>query len=114
MTRDRAKQNALIAEHVRKHGWHCLSISPSDEGEEAFTYTIGFTESRGAPEVLLFGMPREKAHALLAICAQRLREGHTIVPDAEDAELLANGYKLVFRPLRADCFDEYLGTALRY
>lgn len=36
------------------------------------------------------------------------------MPDAEDAELLANGYKLVFRPLRADCFDEYLGTALRY
>jgi hypothetical protein len=107
-------ENQRIAENIREYGWHCLHIFPKEEHQDNFSYTIGFAESYGAPEVLLFGLAREKAHALLNECAVLLKGGHTIVPEVEDPEVLAAGYKVVFKRVRAEYFGEYLGTALRY
>ena len=109
-----AAQNQKIADNIEKYGWHCLHIAPCEEDEEPFSYSIGFAESYGAPEVLVFGLPREKAHGLLNACASALKEGHGITPDVEDPELLSGGYKVVFKSVRPECFGEYLGTAERY
>lgn len=107
-------QHQRISDNIREYGWHCLHIFPTQKAHDKFTYSIGFAGSFGAPEVLVFGLGQEKAHALLNECAQLLRSGHTIRPDVEDPDVLAGGYKVVFRPVRLDCFGEYLGTALRY
>ena len=79
-----------------------------------FSYSIGFAESYGQPEILIFGLPRDKAHALLTECASLLSAGATFVADTPDDRVLANDYKVVFRPVLASGFGEYLGTARRY
>jgi len=107
-------QNQRIADNIRSHGWHCLHILPVQDQQDAFTYSIGFGESHDAPEVLIFGISREKAQAALNQCAWLLRQGHVIRTDVEDGNLLDGGYKVVFRSIRPECFDEYLGTAVRY
>jgi len=109
-----AAQNQKIADNIEKYGWHCLHVAPCEDDEEPFSYSIGLAESYGAPEVLVYGVPREKAHALLNACASALKKGHSITPEAEDPELLSGGYKVVFKSVRPECFDEYLGTAERY
>ena len=109
-----ATQNQKIADNIRVHGWHCLHILPSREGEDKFSYSIGFAESFAAPEVVIFGLEQEKAHALLNECAVLLKGGHVFQPDVEDGNVLAGGYKVVFKSIRAERFDDYLGTALRY
>lgn len=114
MRQDIATQNQKIASHIHEYGWHCLHVFPTEMGGDKFSYTIGFEESYGAPEVLVFGLEREKAHALLNECAKLLKSGHTIRPCEEDGNVLAGDYKVVFMPVRLDKFGEYLGTALRY
>lgn len=109
-----AAQNLTIAGHIRDYGWHCLHVWPDEDGQQAFAYTIGFAESFGAPEVLVFGLPRDKAHAVLGVCADLLRAGHVIQTDVEVPDVLTGDYRVVFRPLRDECRGEYLGTAERY
>ena len=114
MSKALAAQNKKIADNIEKHGWHCLHIAPREQSEEAFSYSIGFAQSFDAPEVLIFGLPSEKARVLLSACATVLRQGHTIISDTEDSELLSGGYKVVFKMVRSEFFGEYLGTAQRY
>ena len=114
MGEDLAAQNQRISDNIQDYGWHCLHVFPTKEGQDKFSYSIGFGESYAAPEVLIFGLEPEKAHALLNECAQLLKGGHTIRPGVEDANVLAGNYKVVFKTVRSDSFGEYLGTALRY
>lgn len=109
-----AAENQRISDNIREHGWHCLHIFPTEPGQDCFSYSIGFSESYGAPEILIFGLSRDKAHALLNECAQLLKSGHTLEPNVENPDVLAGGYCVVFRPVRGECFPDYLGTALRY
>lgn len=109
-----AAQNKQVAENILRCGWHCLHIAPCKDGEAPFTYSIGFTETFGAPEVLVFGLPAEKAHSLLNACASALKGGHAITPDVENPKILSGGYKVIFRRVRPECFGEYLGVAGRY
>ena len=107
-------QMKKIAEHIGVHGWSCLHVAPTGESEEPFSYSIGFGETFGAPEVLVFGFRPERAHALLNACAHLLRNAGAIDRDVEVAGVLAGDYKVVFKPVRPECLDEYLGTAFRY
>jgi len=111
---DVALESQRIAANVGAHGWHCLHVLPNDEGQDPFSYSIGFAQSFAAPEVLVFGRSRESAHALLAECADLLRGGHMFVPGQEDSEVLSGGYKVVFRHLQAQHHAVYVGTACRY
>ena len=111
---NRRRQNRKIAENIGAHGWHCLHVFPVREDQQKFSYSIGFAESYGAPEVMIFGCEPEKAHALLTECAHLLKGGHVIRPNVEDANVLSGDYKVIFKPVRAECFGAYLGTALRY
>ena len=109
MGEDLATQNQRISDNIREYGWHCLHVFPTKEGQDKFSYSIGFGESYGSPEVLIFGLEREKAHALLNECAHLLKGGHIIVPGVEDGSVLAGDYKVVFKSVRPDRFGEYLG-----
>jgi hypothetical protein len=109
-----AARNRKIADDIRQYGWHCLHVAGCEVDEQPFSYSIGFSQSHSAPEVLIFGLPPEKAHALLNACDSVLGKGHAIRPGVEDPSLLSGGYKVVFRTVRPECFDEYLGTAQRY
>lgn len=109
-----AAQNQTIAGHIRDYGWHCLHVWPNADVQDAFAYSIGFAESFGAPEVLVFGLPRDKAHAVLGVCADLLRAGHVIQTGVVVSEVLSGDYCVVFRSLRDEWRGEYLGTAERY
>ena len=116
MTRSTSEVNETIAGHVRQYGWHCLHVFPTkDDGAHVgFTYSIGFVQSYDAPEVVIFGLSREKAHALLNQCAQLFATGDKVEPDVEDGRILARDFKVVFRSIPRAAYDEYLGTAVRY
>ena len=114
MSEQLAAQNQRISDNIQKYGWHCLHVFPTEEDQDKFSYSIGFGESYNAPEILILGQEREKAHALLNVCAQLLKDGHLIVPDVDDSGVLNGGYNVVFRPVRPECVGGYLGTAVRY
>lgn len=107
-------QNHQIAANIREHGWHCLYVFSNQEDEEPFSYSVGFEDSFGAPEIVVFGLDKEMAHSLLDECAHLLREGHRFAADVPNDSVLADDYQVVFKPLRAEYVGAYLGTAQRY
>lgn len=54
MDQDSTAQNQRVSDNIREHGWHCLHVFPTREGQDTFSYSIGFAESYEAPEVLPF------------------------------------------------------------
>lgn len=112
-TPENPKYRKLI-DDIQQHGWHCLHVLPGPDGEAGFSYSIGFQATYDAPEVVIFGLQRSKAQALLGECANLLAAGHQIRPDVEDGKVLAGGYNVIFRSVRTECHDDYLGTAVRH
>lgn len=102
-----------IAADIDRHGWHCVFVSADEPGQEPFACTIGLAQRYAAPELLVFGLPDDTAHALLQRCVDRLAGGGQLVA-GDDAELLGNGLPVRLRALPASQFDEYLGTAQAY
>lgn len=106
--------NEVIQQHIQQFGWHCLHVHPSEKDQLEFSYSIGFIEKFQSPEIMVFGLARDKAHALLSECAQLLKQGHKFQPDQEDSEVLACGYKVIFKNIKSKHVNEYLGTATRH
>jgi hypothetical protein len=71
-----AHQNTKIAKNIRQCGWHCLHVFPTETKQLLFTCSIGFTQSFDASEIVVFGSPQAKAHALSQELAQLL---HTVI-----------------------------------
>ncbi len=111
---DITKEKKAIALNIQKFGWHCLHVFPTEVGHAQFTYSIGFTESYGAPEMMVFGLPKEKGHGVLSACAALLKEGHKFEADMPDDNVLSGGYQVICKSVRSRCLPEYFGTAMRY
>ncbi|MGE5525135.1 MAG: DUF4262 domain-containing protein [Rhodospirillaceae bacterium] len=106
--------DARVRADIETFGWHCVNVHPTHGDERpGFSYTIGLTETYDHPEIMIFGLG-ERAHALLRECAELVKKGTTFVPDEPNGEVLASGYDVIFKRVRRECFDEYLGTALRF
>ncbi len=99
---------------IDRCGWHCVHVLPENDCQVQFTYTIGLSEKFRAPEVMVFGFPRERAHELLGVCAYLVANGEEIEVDIPDGRILQGGYKVVFREVSKVAFGEYLGTACRF
>lgn len=104
-----------VADDVDKYGWHCLHISPR-QGEEgaSFSYTIGLVASYGHPELMIFGLGREKSHGVLSECVAMIKGGRRFTVDEPVTDVLARDLPVVFKSIRKECFSEYLGIAIRY
>jgi hypothetical protein len=89
-------------------------VHPDKIGRTPFSYSIGFFRSFRSPEILVFNMATEKAHAFLSVCAEVLEDGGELKVKVLDERIMAGGYKVVFRPLRPEHYGEYVGTALRF
>ncbi|WP_428341680.1 DUF4262 domain-containing protein [Mycobacterium sp.] len=65
----------LIYEKVKENGWIVQYVS----GHMSFAYTIGLHE-RGLPELLVTGMPPERANLVLTTVGEYLLKGGRPVP----------------------------------
>jgi len=77
----------LIYEKVKENGWTAIFIQ---DDRTPFAYTIGLHE-HGLPELLVAGMPPERANLVLNTVAEYIRRGGRPVPGERmliDGELL--------------------------
>jgi hypothetical protein len=114
VTHDGETQDERIARHVREHDWYCVHVFAPAADQDPFTYTIGLHERFGSPEVLVFGLDNKQAHGILSVCVQKVQEGRRLMVGLRDGDILKDGYGVVFKPLRPECYDEYVGAAQRY
>jgi hypothetical protein len=59
------ESDRMLLAHIEEFGCHVISVSyPSDEHLQ-FTYSVGIQKSSGAPEVIVIGLKRELAAAIV-------------------------------------------------
>jgi hypothetical protein len=104
-----------VASDIREYGWHCLHVAPR-AGEEgaSFSYTIGLVPSYHHPELVIFGLGRDRSHRVLCECVDMIKSGTQFPVNERVAEVLARDFDVMFKPIRNECFGEYLGTAVRH
>jgi len=107
--------NDKVAKDIRDYGWHCLHVAPR-VGEEgaSFTYTIGLLSSYHHPELMIFGLGRDKSHRVLCECVEMIKSGTQFPINERVSDVLARDFHVMFKPIRKECFGEYLGTAVRH
>lgn len=107
---DQGEQKVL--DDIQKFGWHCMHVF-GDEEHEPFSYTIGLFQTYGQPELLIYGLPREVAHAVLTIAAEAAAKDKPFDLNEPTYEFL-EGYACVFVPVPLAEYPEHVGFARWY
>lgn len=103
----------FIQSAVRGHGWAVQLIAPGDD-EPGFAYTVGLFRSFGHPELIVFGLPDEVAHAVLNEFGERARAGAELRSGDRIPEVLEH-YDVLVRGVRhAESFRCHVGYALSF
>ncbi len=108
MNRDSIKNN------IEKHGWQFQYVFDENGEKAEFSYSIGFEESFGHPEIMIFGLKRETMHTLLSNLAYDLKNGATFQPNVKTKGVLSGEFEAVFKPLKDSQLSNYAGVAARY
>ena len=83
----------------------------ADPPQPAYTYTIGFPDHAGFPDVVVFGLTPVAARGLLGLVADLCRGGTEIPLDAELVGLLDNDLRCRFAVVDLDTWGGLFETA---
>jgi hypothetical protein len=103
-----AMVNQRIEDLIEQYGFTVMYIFPtSEDSSPSFSYTVGLGE-KGLPELIVFGLPQQAAHAVLNDAAQMLIEGN--LPLKEPVSKLAN-LPVFFENVTAEKAEPYITLA---
>jgi hypothetical protein len=100
-------QERNFLDNVRQHGWFCTGVREDEEGA-GFSYSTGFWLTFGAPEVILFGLQPDTAHAILWDVFRDLKSGRTLAPNCRLDDVFAN-LPACFVPVGLQHYADHLG-----
>ncbi len=101
-----------VVDDVAAHGFHSMGVGAGD-GEPQFRYSVGFWESLGSPEVLIFGLDFKLMHSMLWEIFRQIKAGSAL-EDGKRYVGLLEGYDCIARPVHQSQHGEYFGFALWY
>ena len=90
--------------------WRSIAVEAS-EHSPAFVYSVGFLESHGHPEVIVFGLEASQAHTILAILEEDLEAGKSYAEAGEHTGILQD-QPIAIRPVHQSQHTRYLGYAM--
>jgi hypothetical protein len=101
-------ERKVIAD-VERFGWHCVNVL-EESGDPPWSFSVGFYHSWKQPELIVVGLKREAAHAVLNIVAGTIAAGGTLDYSRSTDELL-EGYSCCFVEVPTRHYYEYVGIA---
>lgn len=104
---DPAEQKLLA--DIEAVGWHVI-IVPEDEVGPGFAYSIGLFKSYGEAEVIVFGLPNDRMHALVNLVGEDAKNGRRWNP-GESGDGFIDGYVCRFECFPKDAYRDFLGYA---
>lgn len=100
---------------VSEHGWECISVWPEQDGEFDFSYSIGFEERFGHPELAIFGLPSELASRVLAKAYKLISGGRRFEIGSSYDDLVSERVQImVVGSAHQSRYGEYFGGIRRY
>lgn len=103
-----------LEKNIRDFGWQCQHVFDPKGKSQNFSYSIGFEESFGHPEVLIMGLAKETMHRILTNLAEYIRNGVIYEPNQKVSGLLAGDFEVVFKLIMPGHINEYAGVATKY
>ncbi|MEM1051709.1 MAG: DUF4262 domain-containing protein [Pseudomonadota bacterium] len=101
-----------IVANVEKHGCHVMSVFDPDGELPEFTYSIGFPETVGQPEVIIFGLSSDIRHSMVNETLRLCRDG-LVLEDGEQVSGLLEGHYCIAREVPSCAIDaEHFGSAI--
>jgi hypothetical protein len=88
------------ARRIRRHGWTGIYVGDY-QSAPSWAYTIGFQGALGAPEIILFDVPKESANALFHEAFRQLKFGELVLCDGEPWVLPGVEKPIVWRKVHA-------------
>ena len=77
------------------------------------SYSIGLFASFEHPEIVITGLPGDRAHKFINNIADEIKGGATFEADCRYGHLI-EGYDVAFVRVRHDVYPEYFGRAIDY
>ena len=98
-----------LVRSVLERGFTVLS-EPAQADSPAYSYTVGLNHRFGHPELVVLGLSRERAEALLLVAAKAVKAGARLEVDSTNEELLQD-YPCRIGPVDRAQHRAYLGYA---
>ena len=101
----------LLAD-VERYGWHCLHIRGL-VGESTLPYwsfSIGLFQTWQHPELVVFGLEQEQAHAVLGHLVDRIKTGERFSSGQDYSDIL-DGYLCRFIVVDPRWYSDFFGYA---
>ncbi|OWT80049.1 MULTISPECIES: DUF4262 domain-containing protein [unclassified Achromobacter] len=99
-----------FVEQIRDKGWFHTAVFADDEGP-GFSYTTGLWVNHGFPEILVFALRQETAHAVLGGIYDDIAAGKPPPVGAITDTIFKNGPALLL-PMAKSHYADYLGWNL--
>lgn len=100
-----------IGEVVREHGWFAADIY---DHEPRLLYSIGLMQTCNHPELVVFGLDGDDAHALLSGLVRDIRAGQSFAQPGVYTIALADEQRVGIRRVHPTQHPLYLGFAMGY
>ena len=102
---------------IETSGWALEPVGADVEAHPprpGYSYTIGFPEKFGCPEVVIFGLTPVATKGILDLVAQQLSAGVEIPLDAPIVGLLDNELRCVFASVDLGQWGSYFSTGIAW
>jgi hypothetical protein len=100
------------AEDVERYGLHLIHVAPNGD-LPGWSYSIGLPDTLQHPELIVFGLPRDTAHAMLNTAADEIRAGRPF-SDGAETDALLDGYSCLARTVMPIWYEPLVGWARWY
>ena len=70
-----------LLDDVNTHGWHSQHVFDPELARPNFSYSVGFTQTLGAPEFIVFGLHRDVMHDMLGEVFRQVKAGRKVEGD---------------------------------
>ena len=91
-----------ILDNIAEHGWQANYVFDPNGEDPGFAYSIGFPESLGTPDVIIFGLPQELMHSMLWEIFRQIKDGKALADGSKWTGLLEGDYTCVSRRVHPD------------
>ena len=78
-----------LVDDIETYGCHIVQVR-EENGFPGWSYSVGFTDVLGMPELIVIGLKNNVAHSLLNECNRRLQNGLRLEEQSRQRELLSN------------------------
>lgn len=101
-----------ILNNIRDSGCHITGVFDPDGEAPGFAYSVGFTETVGQPEVIVFGLDFQLMAAMINETLDQCRKGLVLSDGLRIADLL-DGFECIARLVPAEnIVVDYLNSAM--